>query len=51
MPPIDAAKIETAIREHETAIRRILREMREDQQEIDKLKAETHAILAELKSA
>jgi hypothetical protein len=48
---IDPAKIKTAVREHDIAIRRILREMRRDQREIEKLKTETRAMLAELKSA
>jgi hypothetical protein len=47
----DAAGYEAAIDRCIAAVRRMREEMAEDQREIERLRAETRAILAELKAA
>ena len=47
----EAARIEAAITKSDDALRRVFKRMRKDQAEIEKLKAQTRAMLAELKAA
>jgi hypothetical protein len=46
-----ALEIEQALDSMDKGLRRILKELRQDQVEIEKLKKETRTILAELKAA
>ena len=47
----EAAEIKAAITKCDLALRRVFRQMKRDQAEIEKLKAETRAMLTELKAA
>lgn len=46
----EASRLEPAIAKCEEALRRIFRRMKKDQAEIEKLKAQTRARLADMKS-
>ena len=46
-----AARIEATITKCDQALTRLFKQMRKDQAEIEKLKAQTRAMLAELKAA
>jgi hypothetical protein len=47
----EAERIESAIKECDKSIRKIVRKMEKDQIEIERLKAETRQLLAEMKAA
>jgi hypothetical protein len=47
----EAAEIESALAKCEQALRRVFSQMRKDQVQIEDLKKETRALLAELKAA
>lgn len=46
----EASRIEATISKCEEALRRLFKQMRKDQAEIEKLKAQTRAMLAEMKA-
>ena len=47
----EAARIEAAITKCDEALGRLFKQMKQDQTETEKLKAQTRAMLAELKAA
>lgn len=47
----DAGRIEAGLAKCDAALRRIFKDMKKDQTEIERLKAKTRMILAELKAA
>jgi hypothetical protein len=47
----EAAEIEQTLESMDKGLRRILKDLRQDQAEIEKLKKQTRTILAELKAA
>jgi hypothetical protein len=47
----EAAELEAAIAKSDQVLRRVFRRMRKDQDEIEQLKKQTRAMLAELKAA
>jgi predicted nucleic acid-binding Zn-ribbon protein len=51
VPKNEAAKIEATLKEFAAQMERGLKRMKNDQVEIEKLKAQTRAMLAELKAA
>jgi hypothetical protein len=51
VPKNEAAKIEATLKEFAARMERGLKRMKNDQVEIEKLKAQTRAMLAELKAA
>jgi chaperonin cofactor prefoldin len=47
----EAERIDTAVKECDKSIRRLFKHMEKDQGEIEKLKAETRAMLAHMEAA